>query len=268
MRAAAANLTPVTLELGGKSPVLIAPDHDPAKAAARVMAGKLLNAGQTCIAPDYVLLPRGSEQAFIDGAKAWVAAHYPKLATNRDYTRIINAAQYDRLAGAVAEARTAGATLHPLSDAAPDSETRLLPPAILTGAPPTSQIMREEIFGPILPVIAYDSLREAVDFITARPRPLAFYPFTHDGETRDLLLASVVAGGVSVNDTILHVAQHDLPFGGVGASGMGAYHGQAGFDRLSHLQPVFRQARLNAAGWIAPPYGARFRMLMKAMIGK
>lgn len=268
MRAAAANLTPVTLELGGKSPVLIAPDADVARAAARVMSGKLLNAGQTCIAPDYVLIPRGSEDAFIAAAKQWVAGHYPKLAANRDYTRIINAAQYARLTGAVAEAREAGAALHPLSDAAPDSETRLLPPAILTGAPTTSQIMREEIFGPILPVIAYDTLREAVEFITSRPRPLAFYPFTSDDETRNLLLGSVVAGGVSVNDTILHVAQHELPFGGVGASGIGAYHGQAGFDRLSHLQPVFKQSRLNAAGWVAPPYGGRFRMLMKAMIGK
>ncbi|MDO5621192.1 MAG: coniferyl aldehyde dehydrogenase [Paracoccus sp. (in: a-proteobacteria)] len=266
MAAAAPNLTPVTLELGGKSPVLIAPDARLDHAAARVMAGKMLNAGQTCIAPDYVLLPRNQQDAFIAAARAWVGKHYPKLARNPDYTRIINAAQYDRLNDWLTQARDAGAGIHPLSDAEPDPQSRLLPPVALTNA--AGPVMDQEIFGPILPVIPYDSLRDAVAHITARPRPLAFYPFTDDAETRELLLTSVVAGGVTVNDTIMHVAQHSLPFGGVGDSGIGAYHGQAGFDRLSHLQPVFRQSRLNAAGLIAPPYGARFKAVMKAMIGR
>lgn len=267
MRAAADNLTPVTLELGGKSPVLIAPDARLDHAAARVMAGKLLNAGQTCIAPDYVLIPRGREDDFIAACRKWVARHYPDLAKSPDFTRIINRRQHDRLSAAVAQARTGGATLHHLSSAQPDAASRLMPPVALTG-PISGPLADEEIFGPVLPILPYDDLRGAVAHITARPRPLAFYPFTDDAETRDLLLASVVAGGVTVNDTVMHVAQHDLPFGGVGDSGMGAYHGKAGFDRLSHLQPVLRQARLNGGGLIAPPYGRRFRMLMRLMIGK
>ncbi|MFI0396703.1 coniferyl aldehyde dehydrogenase [Paracoccus jiaweipingae] len=267
MRAAADNLTPVTLELGGKSPVLIAPDARLDHAAARVMAGKLLNAGQTCIAPDYVLIPRAREGDFIAACRKWVGRHYPDLANSRDYARIINSRQYDRLTAAVAQARQGGATLHHLSAAQPDAASRLMPPVALTG-PITGPLADEEIFGPVLPVLPYDDLRAAVAHITDRPRPLAFYPFTDDDQTRDLLLASVVAGGVTVNDTVLHVAQHGLPFGGVGDSGIGAYHGKAGFDRLSHLQPVLRQARLNGAGLIAPPYGRRFRSLMRLMIGK
>lgn len=264
MAAAALNLTPVTLELGGKSPALIAPDARFDHAVARIMAGKMLNAGQTCTAPDYVLLPCGREQDFIAAARRWVSRHYPRLATNRDYTRIINAAQFTRLTDALEHAKQGGALLHPLSDAAPDPGQRLLPPVLttLTSGP----LAEDEIFGPVLPLIPYDSLRDAVAHIAARPRPLAFYPFTDSAETRDLLLSQVVAGGVSVNDTLLHVAQSALPFGGVGASGMGAYHGRAGFDRMSHLMPVFAQSRLNGAGLIAPPYRARFRNLMRLMI--
>lgn len=264
MQAAAANLTPVTLELGGKSPALIAPDARFDHAVARIMAGKLLNAGQTCIAPDYVLVPRDRLARFIATAKAWVARHYPKIALNPDYTRIINAAQFQRLTDWLDQAQAGGAALHPLTDVAPDPAARLLPPVIVTD--PAGPLAEDEIFGPILPVIPYDSLREAVAHIAARPRPLALYLFTEDRETRDLVLSSVTAGGVSVNDTLLHIAQCDLPFGGVGDSGIGAYHGQAGFDRMSHLMPVFRQSRLNAAGLMAPPYGARFRAMMRWMI--
>jgi len=265
MAAAAANLTPVTLELGGKSPALIAPDVTGARlerAAARIMAGKLLNAGQTCIAPDYLLVPADRVEAFLAAARAWVARAYPKLARNPDYARIVNPGQYERLTGWLAEA---GGEAHPLSDAAPDAGTRLLPPVAVTGAAPDSALLTEEIFGPILPVLPYDELRGALAQIAARPRPLAFYPFTDDAATREVLLAQVIAGGVTVNDTLLHVAAADLPFGGVGDSGMGAYHGRAGFDRLSHLMPVLAQGRLSGAGLLAPPYGRRFRWLMRAM---
>lgn len=264
MQAAAANLTPVTLELGGKSPALVAPDAPLAHAVDRIMTGKLLNAGQTCIAPDYVLLPRAGIEPFIAEARAWVARHYPRLEGNVDYSRIINDAQFRRLDDWIAQARDAGAALHPLSDAAPDPASRLMPPLIVTDA--QGPLAEQEIFGPILPLVPYDRLREAVDHILARPRPLAFYPFTQDDETLALLLGTVAAGGVTVNDTLMHVAQPGLPFGGIGASGMGAWHGKAGFDRLSHLMPVFRQARPNGAGLLAPPYGARFRMLMRWML--
>lgn len=264
MRAAAEHLVPVTLELGGKSPALLAPDARLDHAVARIMTGKLLNAGQTCVAPDYVLLPRGTEDAFITHARAWVARHYPKLATNPDYSRIINDRQYQRLADGLAAAQAAGARLHPLGDAAPDATRRLMPPMILTEA--QGPLAEAEIFGPILPLIPYDDLRDAVRQVQAGPRPLAFYPFTDNAQTRDLLLDSVMAGGVTVNDTLMHVASGALPFGGVGASGMGAYHGQAGFDRLSHLMPVMAQARRNAAGLLAPPYRARFRTLIGWMM--
>ncbi|KGJ04847.1 coniferyl-aldehyde dehydrogenase [Paracoccus halophilus] len=264
MQAASRNLTPVTLELGGKSPALIAPDAPLEQAVDRIMTGKLLNAGQTCIAPDYVLLPRGQSDRFIALARDWVGRHYPKLAANPDYCRIINDAQFARLADWLEAARAGGAVLHPLSEAPPDASARLMPPMIVTD--PQGPLAEQEIFGPILPLIPYGKLREAADHILARPRPLAFYPFSRDEETLRLLLATVAAGGVSVNDTLLHIAQHDLPFGGVGDSGMGAYHGQAGFDRMSHLMPVFRQAEWNGAGLLAPPYGARFRMLIRAML--
>ncbi len=264
MQTAAGNLTPVTLELGGKSPALIAPDAPLAHAVDRIMTGKLLNAGQTCIAPDYVLLPRPLVDDFIALARDWVDRHYPRLAANADYTRIINAAQFQRLSNSIAAARDAGSVLHPLSDTAPDPVNRLMPPIIVTNA--QGALAEQEIFGPVLPLVPYDRLREAADHILAHPRPLAFYPFTRDEETLSLLLGSVAAGGVTINDTLLHVAQHDLPFGGVGASGIGAYHGKAGFERMSHLMPVFRQARLNGTGLLAPPYGARFRMLMRWML--
>ncbi|MDN3713402.1 coniferyl aldehyde dehydrogenase [Paracoccus cavernae] len=264
MAAAAANLTPLTLELGGKSPALVAPDADLDQAVAAIMRGKLLNAGQTCIAPDYVLVPRARQDDFIVAAKAWVARHYPALAGNPDYSHIINPAQFARLDRALQAALAKGASAHALSDAAPDAARRLMPPLIVLDA--QGPLAEEEIFGPILPLVPYDHLREAVAHITARPRPLAFYPFTRDPETRALLLAHVTAGGVSVNDTLFHIAQPGLPFGGIGASGMGAYHGKAGFERLSHLMPVFEQAKMNGAGLLAPPYRHRFRNLMRLLM--
>lgn len=264
MSAASANLTPVTLELGGKSPALLAPDARLDHAVARIMTGKLLNAGQTCIAPDYVLLPVDQLQPFIAAAQSWTAAHYPKLAENRDYTRIINAGQFARLSDWLQAAQAQGSTIHPLSDAAPDPTSRLMPPMIVTD--PAGPLAEDEIFGPILPVFTYSDMDEALHHINARPRPLAFYLFTDDAETRDLALSSIIAGGVCINDVIVHVAQPGLPFGGVGDSGMGAYHGEAGFRQMSHMQPVFIQSRLAAVGLLSPPYRARFRNLMRLML--
>lgn len=264
MAAAAANLTPVTLELGGKSPALIAPDARLEHAVARIMTGKLLNAGQTCIAPDYVLVPSDLQPRFIQLARDWVSRHYREINRTADYSRIINPAHYARLNNWLTTAADMGSQIHQLTDAEPDAQRRIFPPVIISDV--KGPLADQEIFGPILPVLGYDSLSEAVAHITARPRPLAFYPFTDDPQTQSMLLTQVLAGGVTVNDTLMHVAQANLPFGGVGASGMGAYHGQAGFERLSHLMPVFRQSKRNMAGLLAPPYGRRFRALMGWML--
>jgi coniferyl-aldehyde dehydrogenase len=266
MRAAAANLTPVTLELGGKSPAIIGPGARFGHAVERIVFGKLVNAGQTCIAPDYVLLPRARLQEFIDTAGRVTATMYPQLAHNPQYTSIVSDRQYERLVGLRAAALAAGAQLHPLSDAADDPARRLLPPQLLSSVTDDMAVMREEIFGPLLPLLPYDSLDEAIAWVAARPHPLALYLFERDRALVDKVLARTAAGGVSVNDTLYHIAQHGLPFGGVGASGMGGYHGEAGFRTFSHMKPVFHQARLNGAGLLNPPYRGRFRRMLDLLL--
>jgi len=266
MRAAAANLTPVTLELGGKSPAIIGPGARLEHAVERIIVGKLLNAGQTCIAPDYVLLPRARVAEFIGLAGEAVARMYPQLQRNAQYASIVSDRQYQRLAALRDEARSAGAHVHVLGEATEDPARRLLPPQLLTEVDDGMAVMREEIFGPLLPLVPYDTLEEAIYHVAARPHPLALYLFEHDRGRIDQVLARTHAGGVSVNDTLYHIAQHGLPFGGVGASGMGGYHGEAGFRTFSHLKPVFRQARWNGAGLLNPPYGKRFRRLLDLLL--
>lgn len=264
MRAAAENLTPVTLELGGKSPALVGVDADINTAAAQIMFGKCLNAGQTCIAPDYVLLPRGKEAAFISAAKAVVQKQYPSLEKNPDYTAIVNTRHAARLRVWLAEAARAGAVITPLAECAVTSQK--MPPTIIQGAADNTHIMQDEIFGPLLPIVSYDSLDEAIAHINARPRPLSLYYFGHDRTAREQVLNQTIAGGVSVNETILHISQEDLPFGGVGASGMGAYHGKFGFDTFSKLKPIFHQSRFNGLDLFKPPYGKRFETLVKLLM--
>jgi coniferyl-aldehyde dehydrogenase len=266
MRAAADSLTPVTLELGGKSPAIIGPGARFDNAVERILFGKLVNAGQTCIAPDYVLLPRARMPEFIDVATRTVAKMYPQLAQSTQYASVISDRQYARLVGLRDRAVAAGAQLHPLGDAADDAARRLLPPQLLSNVGDGMDIMREEIFGPLLPLVPYDSIDEAIAYVAAHPHPLALYLFEEDGALIDSVLARTVAGGVSVNDTLYHIAQHGLPFGGVGPSGMGGYHGEAGFRTFSHMKPVFRQARLNGAGMLGPPYGAFFRRMVDMLI--
>lgn len=267
MRAAAEHLTPLTLELGGKSPVLLLEDADIRAAAARVMSGKLVNAGQTCIAPDYVLLPETARADFVTAAKQWVVAHYPQLSASRDYSRIINPQQHARLTGYLKQAADMGAQILPLSgEADAEDAGTLLPPYLVLDAPDACRLMQEEIFGPLLPVVVYRGLDDALAYIRARPRPLALYVFARNTEAIDKVLRHSIAGGVTVNDTLLHVAQDNLPFGGVGPSGMGAYHGQVGFDRFSHLKPVFYQSRLNGMGLLAPPYGKVFEAVVKILL--
>ena len=258
--AAAQNLTPVTLELGGKSPALLAPDADLALAAPRLMSGKLLNAGQTCIAPDYALVEEANVDAFVSAVSAATRALYPRFGTNPDYTSIVNHHHFERLTALVDDAKAKGArlvTLNPADETTTPGSRKLLPTLIL-GANDTMKVMQEEIFGPLLPVETYATLEDAIAKINARPHPLAFYYFGRDGARCGKVLAETLAGGVTVNDTLWHFAHEGLPFGGVGASGLGAYHGEASFLTFTHCKPVFVQPRLAAASLLYPPYGKTF----------
>ena len=265
MRAAAENLTPVTLELGGKSPAIIGPTARFDHAVERIVYGKCVNAGQTCIAPDYVLLPRARQEEFIERARAVFARMYPDFPSGGQYASVITPRQHARLLQWLDAAAAGGATVHPLADARNDVG-RLLPPVVLTDVAADAEVMREEIFGPLLPLVPYDSLEEALGYIAARPHPLALYLFETDQHAVRRVLQRTHAGGVAVNDTLYHIAQHRLPFGGVGASGMGAYHGKDGFRTFSKMKPVFRQSRFAATALLNPPYGARFRRMMKLLL--
>ncbi len=255
MAAAARNLVPVTLELGGKSPAIVAPGYPIETAAARIAAGKLLNAGQTCIAPDYVLVPETQQAPFVAALRAYIARHYPQLTDSADYTSILNAGHYARLEALVEEARAAGTEVVSLPDpGAHDRERRIFAPTVLVDPPPDLRVMDEEIFGPVLPVIGYRDIDDAIAYVAARPRPLALYHFDHDRKRTRHVLAGTIAGGVTVNDAVLHVAQSELPFGGVGPSGMGHYHGHAGFLAFSKQMPVMYQARWSSMALLRPPY--------------
>ena len=268
-RAAAENLTPVTLELGGKSPAVIAPDADLRLTAPRLMAGKLLNAGQTCIAPDYALVAQGSEEAFVRAVERAAAALYPAYVANDDYTAIVNDRHRARLASLLDDARSRGATvveINPANESRAAGSRKMLP-ALVLHANDTMAVMREEIFGPILPIETYATIDEAIGKINARPHPLAFYYFGRDGMRAGKVLEQTIAGGVTINDTLWHFAHKNLPFGGVGASGIGAYHGEASFLAFTHRKPVFVQPRLAASKLLYPPYGATFDKVL-AMLKK
>jgi coniferyl-aldehyde dehydrogenase len=262
--AAAENLTPVTLELGGKSPALFAPDADLASSAPRLMVGKLLNAGQTCIAPDYALVPEGTLDAFVAAIEKATAALYPSVAANPDYTAIVDERHYRRLSALIDDARAKGARIVAINPAQEllGPALRRLQPTLILGANDTMAVMREEIFGPLLPIETYASFDDAIARINARPHPLAFYYFGRDGAQRRQALAQTIAGGVTVNDTLWHFAHQNLPFGGVGTSGTGAYHGEAGFLTFTHCKPVFTQPRLAAVKLLYPPYGAKFERVL------
>jgi coniferyl-aldehyde dehydrogenase len=261
MAAAAPNLTPVTLELGGKSPVIIAADYPLATAVDRIAAGKFLNAGQTCIAPDYVLLPKASIPAFVAEMQKYITQHYANLAANPDYSSIVNAGQYTRLKGYLDQAQAAGAKLIEL--AAGDVGQRVLPPTLVLDARDDLALMQEEIFGPILPLVAVESVDAAIDYINARPRPLSLYHFDNDKKRIERVLERTIAGGVSINDTVMHFAQGELPFGGVGPSGMGHYHGHEGFLAFSKQKPVLYQARWTSMKFMRPPYRGVADFLVK-----
>lgn len=264
MAAAAPNLTPVTLELGGKSPVIILDDANLEAAVNRVMMGKTLNAGQTCVAPDYVLIQRQYHQRFISLAKEWMQEHYPNISDNPDYTHIINDQQFERVQGYLEDLPAEG--IHVLTDVRSNTETRLMPPVIVTEPETTSKLMQNEIFGPIVPLVHYEALDDAINFINERPRPLALYVFGKSDHDIKQVRTRTVSGGVAINEVLLHLLQHELPFGGVGHSGFGAYHGEAGFERLSHMKSVFVQAKINGMGLLLPPYGGLFKKAMAVML--
>ncbi|HCY87344.1 MAG TPA: coniferyl-aldehyde dehydrogenase [Desulfobacteraceae bacterium] len=261
MKTAAASLTPVTLELGGKSPTVIAQDYPMEKAVARIMYAKLMNAGQTCIAPDYLFVPGARLPEFIRVAKQIVTKRYPDIRSS-DYTSIIDSRAFDRLTETLEDASAKGAELVNLLDG-PDSdpELRKISPTLLTGVSRDMRVMREEIFGPLFPVMPYSDPEEVIDYINAGERPLALYLFTNDRRLTEQVLARTISGGVTLNDCAMHVAQHDMPFGGIGNSGMGHYHGYEGFAEFSKLKPVFRQSGFALS--FAPPYGSFIRWIYR-----
>jgi coniferyl-aldehyde dehydrogenase len=268
-RAASENLVPVTLELGGKSPVLIDSDY-PLERAVRCLAhGKLFNAGQTCIAPDYVLLPEEAATRFVPLFTEQVRRLYPRLIGNPDYSSIVNQRHYDRLEALVDDARAKGADVIEINPADEEFRSQLahkIPPTLLTRVTDDMKVMQDEIFGPVLPVRTYRSLDEAIAYINERPRPLALYYFGNQKDRRRAVITGTTSGGVTINDTLLHYLQEDLPFGGVGSSGMGAYHGREGFRTFSHRKAVFDQATINTSDLLRPPYGKRVERIIRFLM--
>jgi len=265
--AAGRNLTPVTLELGGKSPAIVDRTADLDEAAERIAYGKLLNAGQTCIAPDYALVPEESLQAFAEKLRLHMRRMFGTEPANKDYTSIISDRHFARLEALVADAEAKGATI--LQTARPDDPNwkarRKFPPTVVVGATAEMTIMQEEIFGPLLPVVPYRERGEAIAYVNARDRPLALYWFGRDRAARDEVLARTISGGVTINDCLFHFTQVNQPMGGVGPSGSGCYHGEWGFRTFSKLKPVFYRSALNRLADLYPPYGAKIARLEKLM---
>ena len=269
MRTAAHNLTPVTLELGGKSPAMVTRNYPVADAALRITHGKSVNCGQICIAPDYALVPRESVDAFVASVKSSFEQFYGgHTEGNPNFTSVVSDRQLQRIEAVLADARAKGATVTACAPQ-PSAGNRQLPLHIVTGATPYMDVLKEELFGPVLPVVPYDSTDDAIRFINERPRPLALYCFSHDNAERDDLLRRTHSGGVSVNDWGWHAINHDAPFGGIGNSGIGNYHGEEGFRELSHARTVFQRRRWFPTQLFHPPYGSFVqRLSMKFLLGE
>lgn len=272
MKAAAQNLVPVTLELGGKSPVVLGRSADMEVAAARIMAGKVLNAGQICLAPDHIYVPDGQRDAFVAAATTATAAMVPTIRDNPDYTAIIADRHYERLQAYLADAKAKGAkivAINPAGENSDQQEHRKIPPTLVLDATPDMAVMQEEIFGPILPVMTYRLIGEVIGKINAADRPLALYYFGSDKGELDQLQRGTTSGGICVNDVIMHCTQENLPFGGIGPSGMGAYHGRDGFLEFSHRKSVFHQIKwdMGPLKTLRPPYGDQVRKLIRQTIG-
>ncbi len=266
MRSAAENLTPVTLELGGKSPTIVCDDFDVDEAASRILYAKFVNAGQTCLAPDYLFLPEAARERFVAAARRILPERYPDP-KDPSYTSIIDEKSFRRLRETLEDAEAKGASVVPLVPGASfDEGLRKVPPHLVLDVTDDMTIMREEIFGPLLPVKTYRDLDEVVAYVNHRDRPLGLYVFTNDRARQQKLLYATISGGVTINHCMLHVAQHDLPFGGVGASGMGQYHGREGFAEFSKLRPVFTAPRLSLLHLFHPPYAPRHRRMIDLLL--
>lgn len=255
MKAAAENLVPVTLELGGKSPAIIAPDINVKTAVERFVLGKTLNSGQTCVAPDYILCPKGKVEELVSELTSTYNAMYPNIKDNKDCTSVVNDNQYHRLQTLLTDAEEKGAKIMLLSGDDGCSKLRQMPLTLLENVNDDMQVMQQEIFGPLLPIVEYDSLEHAIDYVNSREKPLALYIFSFDKNHQQQLLKSTHSGGVCINDAAFHVANDDLPFGGVGSSGMGQYHGKEGFRTFSHCKPVLSRGRISFAKLLFPPFG-------------
>lgn len=269
MRAAAENLVPLTLELGGKSPVIIGESADMEKTATRIMAGKTLNAGQICLAPDYVLTHENQLQSFVAASQKAVAKMYPTLKENDDYTSIVNQKHYDRLQGYLTDAKTKGAEIveiNPASENFTQQPHHKMPPTLVINPTDDMTVMQDEIFGPILPVKTYKTSDEALRYINAHDRPLGLYYFGSDAAEESKVLNGTTSGGVTVNDVLFHNAAEDLPFGGIGPSGMGSYHGKDGFLEFSHKKAVYKQTGSEILAMMRPPYGNAFRKQVQGKI--
>lgn len=259
MRAAANNLTPVTLELGGKSPALVLADANIRESARRIAFGKAMNAGQTCVAPDYVLIPAQLQAQFIEEYSTAIQEFFPKLADNPDYTAIINERQLNRLNGYIEDATAKNATVNVITE---PSSGRRLAHYVLSNVTDDMQVMQNEIFGPLLPIVTYQQLDEAINYINQRPRPLALYYFGYNKQEQQKVLMQTHSGGVCLNETLVHVGQEDLPFGGVGTSGIGNYHGYEGFVTFSHAKAVFNRPKFSLMYLFYPPYGTFIQKLI------
>ncbi len=267
MKTAAENLTPVTLELGGKSPTIICEDFDIKQAAERILYGKFINAGQTCIAPDYLFLPETRVADFVEASKEVMKQRFPAI-LSEDYTSIVDAKSFDRLRATLNDARSKGAVLvHLVSDRQAIENLRKLQPMLALNVTEDMELMQREIFGPVLPIKTYTRIDECIEYVNAHARPLALYLFTKDRTLQRKVIMQTLSGGVCVNDCTMHVAQHDLPFGGVGMSGMGQYHGYEGFLEFSKLRPVFIQSSMPlSTSLIYPPYGKIFDRMYRMLI--
>lgn len=268
MSAAAPQLVPLTLELGGKCPAIVAASADLPRAVDRILLGKLANAGQMCLAPDYVYLPHSRIDAFIREARRWAQAAYPHIATNTEYTNLVDARHAERCAQLLADARAQGAQIVPLTEVAADTDSRRMPPTLILGATDAMRLMQEEIFAPLLPLRTYERIEQIAERLAEQPAPLALYYFGTDPAEERILLAHTRSGAFAVNDVAAHFLIESLPFGGVGASGMGAYHGEHGFRRFSHARAVYHQTRLDVAGWMGlrPPYGRRLERSLRWLL--
>ena len=263
---------PVTLELGGKSPVIMGESADIAQVSKRVALGKMLNAGQICLAPDYMIVPRTREGDVVEGLKSAATEMYPSLLANDDYTSIVNGRHRERLQGLVDDAREKGADVVEVNPAGEDfasANSNKMPFTIVRNPTEDMKVMQEEIFGPVLPIKTYDRPEEAIDYVNAHDRPLGLYYFGKDSAEEERVLNRTVSGGVTVNDVIFHVSVEDLPFGGIGPSGMGSYHGFDGFKTFSHAKSVYTQPKIDVAkmGGMQPPYGKALEKTIKRQMG-